>query len=143
AAAPAFCVETVGDRQRVRVGLDDAVDLGAVSIDGVDPGEVLLDQRSRCVLATRQALLQIGNGQLFEIEWRRHGPRRLSGSADDNEAGEEAGENERQRNQSGTSHRSSSLLKIRGRASCRTIGVWRWYQRWVAAAACSTNRSMS
>jgi hypothetical protein len=55
------------------------------AVDRVDPREVLFDQRSRCLRARLDALLQVGNSGLFQIERRTRGRLRAGGCEQDAE----------------------------------------------------------
>ena len=70
-AAPPLRVEGVGNRQRVGIRLEHAVQRRIVSIDLVDAREVFLDERSRRVPSRLHALLQIGDRGFLEVEARR------------------------------------------------------------------------
>ena len=65
---------------RVGVDLEDAAKLGAAAVDGLDPRQVLLDERTRGVLAGFHAALQVGDAGFLEVEGRDAG--RLRGERD-------------------------------------------------------------
>ena len=66
-------VEAIGIAPGLRIELDDAVQRRALMIEGFDAREVFLDKRAGRVLPARQAALQIGYGQFFEIKCRGSG----------------------------------------------------------------------
>src|SRR5207253_3122037 len=68
---PQLRVEGVGNRQRVGIRLEHAVQRRTVSIDLLDAREVFLDERSRRVASRLHALLQIGDRGFLEVEARR------------------------------------------------------------------------
>jgi len=66
----ALGVQSLRDRCRVGVDLDHGAQRGALAIDRVDAGQVLVDERARGVLAGLHALLQLRDGRLLELEGR-------------------------------------------------------------------------
>src|SRR5262249_41070781 len=58
----------VGDRQGVRVYLDDAAECWPLAIDGLDSLQVLLRQRAGSELALGQPIGEVRNGQLGQLE---------------------------------------------------------------------------
>jgi hypothetical protein len=80
-------VELVGDRERVRVELDDGVQRGTAAVDLLDPPQVHLGELPRRIAAAAHPVLELRGRRLFE--WERGA--RLQRLA-------ERGEDEQQRN---------------------------------------------
>ena len=68
-------VERLGQRERLRVGLDDRLERDVLPVHGRDPLEIQLDHALRGVAARRHARLQLGDGDLLELERRQGGGR--------------------------------------------------------------------
>ncbi len=64
----ALGVEPVGDRQRVRIVLDDVVERRPLLIERVDARAVLFYQRPRRERSRGKSSLQVANGELVEGE---------------------------------------------------------------------------
>ena len=70
-----FFVERIGKGQRVRIDLDHAVDCRAALVDFFDPGEIFFGDRARAEFSRSHSSLQVGDGELIQLEWfdRRRG----------------------------------------------------------------------
>jgi hypothetical protein len=62
-------VERFGDRQRVRVDLDDRAQLRSSPVEQVDLSQVLLGERPRRVLARSDAGLELLDRRLLDLEF--------------------------------------------------------------------------
>ena len=76
ALGPPLRVERVGDRERVRIRLDDVAQRGSLAVEGVDAGEVGRGEPARGQGARRHAALQLLDRRLLELEGGRRRTRR-------------------------------------------------------------------
>jgi hypothetical protein len=71
AARLAFGVELVGDRQRVRIRLQDGADRGPLAVEGGDSRQIFFSERPRGVLPGLHPVLQFDDRRFVEIEGAR------------------------------------------------------------------------
>ena len=63
-------IARLGDRQSLRIHLDDGVERGTPPVDVVDASEELLGDRASGAFAGAHRALKLGHGDFFELERR-------------------------------------------------------------------------
>ncbi len=66
-----FTVELIGDRERVRVDLDDRIELGTVAIDRFDARQIDLNDLAAGQPPRVHRRAHLGNRDLFDLRERR------------------------------------------------------------------------